>query len=133
MLSLPFPLLLTYGMLTIPPNHSPHATMLVFITAISRSVYPTPDSSILVDLDAPACKRLTSGTFSPHEVVPLIEAIFTNQSEVKMIGYLRRDEAQNFIDAIHGVRLSTPSFPRRGLTSLVLFGSPTLAFSLSAD
>jgi len=73
------------------PQPFPHATMLVFITAISRSVYPTPDSSILVDLDAPACKRLTSGAFSPHEVIPLIEAIFTNQSEVTMIGYLRRD------------------------------------------
>ena len=91
------------------------------ITAISRSVYPTPDSSILVDLDAPACKRLTSRAFSQDEVIPLIEAIFTNQNEVKMIGYLRTDDAQTFIDVIHEVRLRRPSFPGRGLISIVPF------------
>lgn len=103
------------------------------ITPISHSVYPTPDSSILVDLDAPACKRITSGAISPDEVIPLIEAIFTNQNEVKMIGYLRGDDAQTFIDVIHEVRLRHPSFPRRTLISLVPFGSFTFGFPPSAD
>jgi len=127
-------LLLTYGTLTIPLNYSSRPPTIP-ITAISRSVYPTPDSSILLDLDAPACKRLTSRAFSPHEVIPLIEAIFTNQNEVKMIGFLRGDEAQTFIDVIHEVRLRHPSFPRRGLISSCLsvpnFHSPLIRLWIS--
>ena len=80
----------------------------------------------------PACKRLASRAFSPHEVIPLIEAIFTNQSEVKMIGCLCGDDAQTFIDVIHEVRLRHPSYPRPGLISLVAFGSFTLEFPPSA-
>jgi len=71
---------------------------------------------------------LIARTFFPHDVIPLIEAIFTNQEEVKMIGYLRGDDAQTFIDVIHEVRLRHSSFLRRGLSSLVLFGSLTLNF-----
>jgi len=115
-----------YGTLTTALNCSPQPlSPAILTTAIPRSVYPTPDSSILLDLDAPACKRLTSRAFSPHEVIPLIEAIFTNQDEVKMIGYLRGDDAQTFIDVIHEVCLRYPSFPRPGLISLVPFDSFT--------
>lgn len=91
--------------------------------AIHRSVYPTPDSSVLIDLDAPACKRLISQSFLPHEVIPLIGTIFTSQNEVKMIGYLRGGDAQTFIDVIHKVRVHAPSFPRRGLIAFILSGS----------
>ncbi|KAF9646803.1 kinase-like protein [Thelephora ganbajun] len=65
-----------------------------------ESVYPTPNSSILLDFDGSVCKRLITHDFSQHEVVPLIEAIFSSQDEVKMIGYLRGDDAQTFIDVI---------------------------------
>jgi len=81
------------------------------------TVYPTPDSSILVDLEASACKRLISHTFSPHEVVTVIEEIFTSQEEVRIVGTLRRDGAQAFIDVIHEVSFHVPSFPSRGLIS----------------
>ena len=93
------------------------------------TVYPTPDSSILVDLDAPACRRLINHAFSPHEVVSLIETIFTSQDEIKMIGYLRGDNAQTFIDVIHDVRSTLVYCKYCGLIvtagSSLLFGSPT--------
>lgn len=63
-----------------------------------------PDSSNLVNLDAPACKRLISRTFSPPEVISIIEAIFMSKDEVKMIRNLCGDDAQNFIDVMHEVR-----------------------------
>ena len=66
-------------------------------------IYPVPDSPILVNLDAPACKRLISRTLSPQEVTSLIEAIFTSKDEVKMVRDLRGDDAQTFIDVIHEV------------------------------
>jgi hypothetical protein len=62
------------------------------------------DSSNLVNLDAPACKRLISRTFSPQEVTSLIEAIFMSKDEVRMVRDLRGDDAQTFIDVIHEVR-----------------------------
>ena len=88
------------------------------------SVCPTPDSSILVDLHAPACKRLTSNNFSPHEIISLIETIFTTQDEIKMIGCLRGDEAQTFIDVIHEVHSTLVHF--RGAVNR-LFSSLTLS------
>lgn len=110
----PFPFLallfMQYGALTAIPDHRSRTTVLILITATHRSVYPTPDSSIIVDLDAPACRRLISHAFSPHEIIPLVEAVFTSQDEVKMIGYLRGDDAQTFIDVIDEVRPHTPSF-----------------------
>ncbi|KAF9645530.1 hypothetical protein BDM02DRAFT_497170 [Thelephora ganbajun] len=68
------------------------------------TVGPAPDSSTLVDLDTPACTRLISNALSPHEVIPLIEAIFTSKDEIRMIRDLRRDDAQTFIDVIYKVR-----------------------------
>lgn len=63
-----------------------------------------PGSFIPANSDAPAWKRLISPTLFPHEVIPTIEAIFTSEDEVKMIFGLRADDAQSFVDAIHGVR-----------------------------
>jgi hypothetical protein len=76
-------------------------------------VYPSPGSSIPVDFGAPAYKRLINYTSLPHQVIPLIEAIFTSQDEVKAIGRLCGENAQTFVDVVHEVRLHTPSFPRR--------------------
>ena len=63
----------------------------------------TPESSIPIDPEVSACKRLLSSAFSPHELIPLIEEIFTRKDEVEMIGYLNRDAAQAFIDVVHEV------------------------------
>jgi hypothetical protein len=65
-----------------------------------------PDSSIPADFNVPACRRLTSLShpYLPHEVISLIEAVFKSKDEVKMIGYLRGDDAQTFIDVVHRVR-----------------------------
>ena len=73
--------------------------------------YPIPGSPNLIGLDVPACKRLISRTFSPQEVTSLIEEIFASKDEVKAIRDLRGDDAQAFIDVIHGVR-SELFFPR---------------------
>lgn len=74
-------------------------------------VHPAPNSSILIEPNAPACKRVISRAFSAHEVISLIEAIFTNKEEVRMIRGLSGDAAQTFIDVVHEVRLYIPSFP----------------------
>ena len=68
--------------------------------------YLALDSFIPVDFDVPACKRLTSlsHAFFPHEVISLIEVVFKSKDEVKMIGHLRGEDAQIFIDVIHRVR-----------------------------
>ena len=87
-------------------------------------VHLVPDSSNLVDLGAPACKRLITRTFSPQEVTSLIEAIFVSEDEVKMVRDLRGDDAQTFIDVIHEVR-SVLFFPRHSLIACLL---PLLRF-----
>ena len=80
---------------------------------LSLIVYPTPGSSTHVDLSAPAYKRLISHIPPPHQVISLIQAIFTSKDEVNAIGHLRGENAQTFIDVIHEVRLYAPSFPRQ--------------------
>ena len=82
-------------------------------------VHSVPDSSNLVDLDVPACKRLISRTPSPQEVTSLIETIFMSKEEVKMIRDLRGDDAQTFVDVIHGICFAF-SFLRRSLTTYFL-------------
>ena len=77
------------------------------------TVCPTPGSSIPVDFGAPACRRLISRTFFPHQVISLIAAIFTSRDEVEAIGCLRGDNAQTFIDVVHEVRLHAPHFRGR--------------------
>jgi hypothetical protein len=67
--------------------------------------YPTPGSSILVESDVSTCKRLISHAYPPPEIISLIEIVFKSEDEVKMIGDLRGDDAQTFIDVIHRVRL----------------------------
>jgi len=59
----------------------------------------------LADFEEPACKRLITRTFSSHEVISLVEAVFANKDEVKMVREFRGDAAQTFVDVVHGVRL----------------------------
>ena len=81
-----------------PPNEAP-------IRALQPlTVHPTPNPSIIAELEAPVCERLISRTFSPHELIPLIEEIFTRKDEVNMISCLDKDAAQAFIDVVHEVR-----------------------------
>ena len=68
-------------------------------------------------------KHLCSHTFLPHEAVYLIEGIFTNKDEVKMICDLRGDDAQIFIDVIHKVCL-VPLPPEWQSNSLTPFALP---------
>lgn len=89
------------------------------------AVYTTSDSSILVDPESSVCRHLISHTFSSHEIIPLIEVIFTSEAEIDVVRDLRGDEAQTFIDVVHGVRPHIPSFPRH-----VLIASSSSAPSL---
>jgi len=91
--------------------------------------YGENKSSIIVDPDAPACKRLISKAFFPHEVTSLIETIFTSKDQVKMIGDLRGDDAQAFIDVIHKVCFTPLHFWARS-DYLALFGSFPFQLSL---
>jgi len=80
-----------------PPNQTP-------IRAPRPSTaYPTPDPSILAGLGASTCRRLISRDYSPHELISLIEDIFTRKDEVKTVGDLGKDAAQAFIDVVHEV------------------------------
>ena len=63
------------------------------------------DSSILVDPESSACRRLIGHTFSPHETISLMEVVFTSRAEINIVRDLRGHDAQTFIDLIHGVRL----------------------------
>ena len=60
-------------------------------------------SSKPVKSDTPAWERLIRHTLLPHEIISLIEAIFTSKEEVKMLSDLRGDDAQTFINVIHEV------------------------------
>ena len=93
----------------------------------SSKVYRISCASIFLDIEAPACRRLISHA-PPHEVISLIETIFTSREEVKTIGYLRGDDAQTFIDVTHEVRPHPPWFPTCGLITFVRF---SFAFGLS--
>ena len=68
---------------------------------------PTSDPPI-VDLEASACRRLIGRSFSPHELIPLIEEIFTRKQEIMVFAWFGRDAAQTFVDVIHEVRLAVP-------------------------
>jgi len=77
------------------------------LIGICRSVFPTPNSSVFLDFENSACKRLISRAYSQQETIELLEKIFTSKDEVKTIGYLRGEEAQAFINVLDEVR-STP-------------------------
>lgn len=79
------------------------------------TAFPTPQSSLLLDFDESACKRLITDVLSKDQVVFLIGRIFTSEDEVKIIGYLRGGEAQTFIDVIDEVRFHVRSSLRPGL------------------
>jgi len=86
---------------------------------------PTPDSSSLIGLDAPAWKPLINRTFfSSHEFVSLFEAIFTSEDEIEKIRDLPGDDAQTFADLVQQVH-SIPLFMSCGLIISALFGSFT--------
>ena len=74
------------------------------------TAHPVPDPFILTGLEASACICSISRDYPPHELIPLIEDIFTREGEVKMLGYLGRDAAQAFIDVVHEVRPAAPHF-----------------------
>jgi len=69
-----------------------------------------------VDSKLSACRQLISYTFSPHEIVSLIEVIFTSKAEINIIRGLRGEDAQMFIDVVHEVR---PRFV------FFIFGAPS--------
>lgn len=79
-------------------------------TQMTTSPWSSPINrhSILVDSSTPAWKRLISYTLLPHEIISLIETIFTSKDEVKAICDLRGDDAQTFINVIHEVRSFRP-------------------------
>ena len=78
------------------PNPSPNLSL-------NHSPNNTNPVSNPTNLDVPACKHLIGHATSPHQTIPLIEAIFTSKDEVKLIRELHGDDAQTFIDVIYKV------------------------------
>ena len=83
------------------PRVTPHGLQFTRDDDLPLTVYPTSDLSVLANPDTPTCKPATSHTPSPHEVISLVEEIFTSRDEVKMIDFLSGDDAQTFINVIH--------------------------------
>jgi len=71
--------------------------------------YPTPDSSSLIDLDAPIWKLLNNRAFSSPEFASLIKETLRNEGIVELIHGLRREDAQALADLIQEVH-SVPLF-----------------------
>ena len=67
-------------------------------------------SPTTASLGALACKRLIDRRFLPHEVLSLIGALLTSKGEVEVVDSLHGQDAQTFVDVIHGVRHHVPSF-----------------------
>ena len=63
----------------------------------------------------PAWKQLISPTLATRERIPLIESIVSDRDEAEMVGHLRGDDAQAFIDVIYEVSVDTEA--RVGLSS----------------
>ena len=51
----------------------------------------------------PAWKQLISPALATRERIPLIESIVSDRDEAEMVGHLRGDDAQAFIDVIYEV------------------------------
>ena len=65
----------------------------------------------LVDSSPPAWKQLISPTLAIHKRIPLIESIFSDLDEVEVVGHLRGDDAQAFVDVINEVSFHVLSPP----------------------
>ena len=71
---------------------------------VERVARPSTSSLPIVDLEASACRRLIDRTFSPHELIPLIEEIFASKQEIMSFAWFGRDAVQTFVDVVHEVR-----------------------------
>ena len=101
------------------PHRTPSPNTLTQRSSSTTStLHATPGPFILVDPKSSAFRRLINHTFSPHEIISLIGVIFTSEAEINIIRDLRGDDAQMFIDVVHGVR---PHFPLPFLTHLLIF------------
>lgn len=67
------------------------------------TVCPAPGSPAPLNSNTPAWKRLCGHPSLPHEVISLVNGIFTSKDELKKIFDLRGDDAQTFVDVIHKV------------------------------
>jgi len=106
-----------------PPSPPPRSHAVAF-----NPFFDTVNLSNLVNSDVPACKRQIGHTFSTQGVTSLIEAIFMNKDEIRMVRNLRRNDAQTFVDVIYEVR-SVLFFPRHSpVTCLPLLCFRTYTF-----
>ena len=69
------------------------------------------------DLDPPGWKRLISGPLAMHERTSLINTIFSDRHEVRVIGDLRGDDAQVFTDMVYEVYPCVLSSPKTKYTN----------------
>ncbi|KAF9644353.1 kinase-like protein [Thelephora ganbajun] len=105
------------------PNRPPTPNLKQNLVEILRDerVYPARDSSIPVDIGAPARRRLTSRSLFPGEVVSLVEAITTGKDGVRLTDCLCGDTAQTFVNVVHeilGLPGLPPQFRRKCLSAL---------------
>ena len=65
--------------------------------------------SFLAHSSPPLWKQLVNSTLAAHNRIPLIVTIFSDRDEVEIVGHLRGDDAQTFIDVIDEVSIHTLS------------------------
>ena len=89
------------GTTTTPVSQS--GASLTLTSLISRITLTFP-GSLLLNFNTPACWRLSKRAFTPDELLPLIETIFSSTDEGDLVRCLRGDDAQTFIDVIDEAR-----------------------------
>jgi hypothetical protein len=77
--------------------------------------------------EGPVWKRLISRTLAMPERISLITVIFSDHTQIDMVGNLSGDDAQNFIDVIDEVSPYMISCPK---DNLIEFGSNVLISSI---
>ena len=97
------------------------------IAALPRQLHASDSAK---QVKVPAYRRLIGHAFSAHDVISLIEAIFMDKEEVRMVRDLRGDAAQTFIDVVHEVRLHARSSPGHIMITPLPFGSSLSNFHL---
>lgn len=76
----------------------------LYLMVVRHCLHPCIPCVMLILHDNAACERLISRTFSPHELPPLIEAIFSSEDEDKTIRSLPVGDAQTLINTMDEAR-----------------------------
>ena len=79
----------------------------------------SPNPPLIPDSDKRALQRLVSDSVPHDELLPLIELVVTNVKAASIVGFLKGNDAQTFIDMIDQVCMVL--FHPHAIPSLLIF------------